>query len=609
MKAQDVSEMLARRAQEVAMYLLPNGKLKSNEWCVGSTDGEAGKSLKVHVAGDKAGVWCDFASGEGGDLIDLWAITKRMSLSDALRECKVYLGLADKPKMYTPPSEKKQYKKPKTNYSTINDGTEQFNYLHDARKLSKETIETFKVQQNGDCIVFPYYIENEVTFLKYLKLSREDGKKTMWTEKGCERVLFGWQALPQDLTSITLCEGEIDAMSLHQVGIPALSVPFGGGTGRKHEWIENEFKRLEQFDEIFLCFDNDEAGLLASKEVAERLGAHRCLAVTLPMKDANDCLKGGFDGDDFKFYFQDAKHFDPNELVDVLDFKQETWDYAHPRPGEYVGYLPLWEKAQERIAFRQNELCMWTGMNGHGKTQFLGQVMLQLMTQGARICIASMEFKPKVLLHKMLRQMSARNEWSMEYHDAMFDWLHKKVWIFDLQGTALASRLLEVFTYSRKRYGVDVFLIDSFTTLDFREDDYNGQKAFVEKLRDFKNQHNCQVHMVAHPRKGADETQLVGKYDIRGTAAVTDLADSCFSVWRNKAKEDVLEKQKRNEILTDKQMDLLDAPDCIWRCDKQRNGDWEGKLAFWFDKASLQYLESSSRKPKPYLEFSCVERS
>ncbi len=609
MKAKDVSEMLSKRAQEVAMYLLPNGKMSGSEWCVGSVDGEAGKSLKVHVTGEKAGIWADFQSGESGDLIDLWALTKRMSLSEALHECRTYLGLIEAPRLYTPPSKAKQYKKPNSTYSQLSSSTEQFNYLRIERKLSAETIALFRVQQTNDSIVFPYYVDNEVVFLKYLKLARENGKKIMWTEKDCQPILFGWHALPFSLSTVTLCEGEIDAMSLRDVGVYALSVPFGGGSGRKHEWIENEFKRLEQFDEIFLCFDHDETGMLAVREVAERLGSHRCRAVMLPMKDANECLQSGFDEEDFKFYFDRAKHFDPDELVDVINFKQDTWDYAYPKPGDYVGYLPLWEKAQDKIAFRQNELCMWTGMNGHGKTQFLGQVMLQLMNQGARICIASMEFKPKVLLHRMLRQMSARKEWSQRYHDAMFDWLHNKVWIFDLQGTALANRLLEVFLYARKRYGIDVFLIDSFTTLDFREDDYNGQKAFVEKLRDFKNQHNCQIHMVAHPRKGADETQLVGKYDIRGTAAVTDLADSCFSVWRNKAKEDVNEKQKRNEMLTDKEMDLLNAPDCLWRCDKQRNGDWEGKLAFWFDKASLQYLESSSRKPKPYLEFSCLETS
>ena len=301
---------------------------------------------------------------------------------------------------------------------------------------------------------------------------------------------------------MTLCEGEIDAMSLYQLGISALSVPFGGGVGGKHEWIENEFTNLEVFDEIYLCFDNDDAGKTAAKSISERLGDYRCLMVTLGMKDASECLKCGLNRDDMAYLFSDAKTLDPEELKDAILFEQDSWDYANPKPGDFVGYVPLWEKVQDRIRFRVNELNIWTGMNGHGKTQFLGQILLHMLSQGARICIASLEFKPGALLNRMVRQATALNNCSRGYHEAVFQWFHKRIWLFDLQGTAKATRLLEVFLYARRRYGIDVFVIDSFTTLDYAEDDYKGQKVFIEKLRDFKNQHNCQVHLVAHPRKG-----------------------------------------------------------------------------------------------------------
>jgi len=49
-------------------------------------------------------------------------------------------------------------------------------------------------------------------------------------------------------------------MTLYQYGFPALSVPFGGGTGNKHRWLEYEFDRLAVFDEIYLCFDQDKEG-------------------------------------------------------------------------------------------------------------------------------------------------------------------------------------------------------------------------------------------------------------------------------------------------------------------------------------------------------------
>lgn len=114
------------------------------------------------------------------------------------------------------------------------------------------------------------------------------------------------------------------------------------------------------------------------------------------------------------------------------------------------------------------------------------------------------------------------------------------------------KRLLEVFLYAHQHYGVDVFLLDSLLKCNIAEDDYNAQKAFIEKLCDFKNEHPCHIHVIAHPRKSMDETIIPGKFDIKGTDSISDLADNCFSIWRNKEKKS------------------LHDPDCLWTCNKQR---------------------------------------
>ena len=60
--ASDLFDMLAHRAEELCHELLPNGRCKGDEWRVGSVGGELGKRLGVHLAGPKAGVWCDFVT-------------------------------------------------------------------------------------------------------------------------------------------------------------------------------------------------------------------------------------------------------------------------------------------------------------------------------------------------------------------------------------------------------------------------------------------------------------------------------------------------------------------------------------------------------------------
>ena len=94
MDVSELSGMLTDRAEHVAAYLLPQGKLQGGrEWAVGSTGGEQGDSLKVCVSGAKVGVWSDFATGEKGDLLDLWIAVRGLSMVDALKEVKEYLGV------------------------------------------------------------------------------------------------------------------------------------------------------------------------------------------------------------------------------------------------------------------------------------------------------------------------------------------------------------------------------------------------------------------------------------------------------------------------------------------------------------------------------------
>ena len=600
--AKDVSRNLAQRAEDVARYLLPNGKRDGYEWRVGNINGKAGQSLGVHLTGDKAGVWCDFASGDRGDLIDLWAKTRNLSLAEAIKEAAHYLGLSlphfevHKPLNFVKPTKKI--------FGEIARSSPVMCYLIEERKLTIETIKAFKIAERDREIIFPYFRGGELIFIKYLKLDRIDNKKQMSVEANCEPCLFGWELIPEHARSVILCEGELDAMSLYQYGLPALSVPFGGGTGKKHQWLEYEFDRLAPYDEIYLGLDDDEEGQVATQELIERLGRHRCRVVKLPLKDANECLKANIPIDTINKCFAEAKSLDPVELKSAHQFVDEVVKEFYPPGGEHIGYRAPWDKTFGKILFRPDELSVWTGINGHGKSQFLGQIILEMIRQGARVCIASLELKPKRLLMRLTRQAGSLTTPSIEYIHAIHQWYEDKLWLFDLIGTAKSKRLLEVFLYARQRYGVDVFIIDSLMKLDIAEDDYKAQKAFIDQLCDLKNQHNCQIHIVVHPRKSLDESQPPGKLDNKGTGAITDLADNCFSIWRNKEKEHLSQRQAGGSVLTEKELEKLRSADCLWTCDKQRNGDWEGKLAFWFHSTSLQYLASSSHKPTQTVHYS-----
>ncbi len=57
MDVAEISRLLADRAESVAKMLLPGGVVRGRELEAGSVSGEAGKSLKVCLSGDKQGIW------------------------------------------------------------------------------------------------------------------------------------------------------------------------------------------------------------------------------------------------------------------------------------------------------------------------------------------------------------------------------------------------------------------------------------------------------------------------------------------------------------------------------------------------------------------------
>lgn len=585
-----VSQQLAEDVERVCRHLLPNGRRDGQEWRVGSADGEQGKSLGVRLSGSKAGVWSDFATGVGGDLIDLWAAVRcGGNLPRAIDEAKAYLGIRE-PQFVG--GTERTFKPPRIPTCTRPRGPVH-QYLCGVRWLTEETLAAYQVGADGADIVFPFKRGDTVVMVK----TREavNGAKPKPTSADQEPCLFGWQAIPGDARSVTICEGEIDAMTLWQYGFPALSVPFGGGKGAKQRWIETEFPNLERFDRIYLAFDNDQPGQEAVEEIAPRLGRHRCFRVVLPHKDANDCLKAGVKT--LQPFFDQAKTFDPIQLRCASQYTDLVIEQFYPTQDKSRNIRLPWEKAQGQIDLREAELSILFGYNGSGKSQIAGQMVLDAMRQGRRVCVASMELKPAVLLKRLTKQAAAvvGDIPSIPYIRAIQDWFREKLWIFECVGTAKADELFDTMEYARQRYGVDLFVIDSLMKCGIDEDDYNGQKRFIEKLCDFKNAHNCHVMLVHHSRKTESEAKRISKMDVKGTGAITDLADTVIGVWRNKPKEAA---QKANNT------DLDQEPDAMLFVDKQRNGDGEEpRITLWFSKSTWQYLEYESSRPRRYVEF------
>lgn len=80
-----------------------------------------------------------------------------------------------------------------------------------------------------------------------------------------------------------LCEGNLDAISMHQAGFPTAVA--GCGTALTAEQV----KLLSEYaDEVVLCYDSDEAGQKATKRAIELLSASPLKVSVLKLPDAKD---------------------------------------------------------------------------------------------------------------------------------------------------------------------------------------------------------------------------------------------------------------------------------------------------------------------------------
>ncbi|WP_426664076.1 toprim domain-containing protein [Rhodanobacter aciditrophus] len=588
MRATEIAQRLSAQVDGVVRLLLPNGKRVGQEWRVGSADGEAGQSLGVHLTGDKAGVWSDFSSGDSGDLVGLWMACRKLSLRDACKEALDYLGIRED--RLDPPQ--RRFQRP-TRDGVVRLHSEHAAWLTEARRIAPGTIEAYRLASRDGWLMFPYLRDGELVAAKYRKLP-----KSFRQDAECEPCLFGWQAIADDARCVIITEGELDAMAWHTYGFPALSVPMGGGGGAKQGWIATEFDRLSVYDTIYLSLDSDGPGQQAEREIAERLGRERCRLVQLPYKDANDCLMQGVTDTEMAGCLRDARTLDPSELKPAADFEDAVWS-EFTRVDE--GLRLPWQKTHDLLLLRPGETSIWAGVNGHGKSAVISHVVASMATHDIRCCVASMEFRTPVWLMRMVRQIAGTPNPTEAYIRAIVRSLKGQLWAFDVAGAAKAKRILEVFRYARRRYGIELFVIDNLTKCGFADDDYAGQKQFVEELSDFARLEGTHVAIVAHMRKVESEDHPAGKMAVKGSGGITDMVDTVIEVWRNKPLERAQEALERSGTLIPERIGNANT---YLNVLKQRATGNEPSIALWFDKSTTQFLAAAGHTPRPMLPLS-----
>ena len=275
---------LARRVEELAAYLFPNGKREGVHWCVGDVTGAPGKSFKVCIAGEKAGLWGDFADSRkhSRSLLDLWMVARKCDFKTALREAAEWLGVCLAPvtrqRTNQPPAFTAQCADDFLSTDECLRAIEMAVALQNDAKLCERIAkargwkpETIRELTIGPCLG---WYKGKLAFIYEtgVKLRRRQQRERI------VRWAFGkpwlWRgSLIDTATAVYLCEGETDAISLIDAGLESdgrtVAVALPSATTFNERWAD-----LFRGKEVILAFDADNPGQEATRRVSRLLRKH-----------------------------------------------------------------------------------------------------------------------------------------------------------------------------------------------------------------------------------------------------------------------------------------------------------------------------------------------
>ena len=135
-----------------------------------------------------------------------------------------------------------------------------------SRGLVKAVSEKYKALTSGDEVKLIYTLEGKPVGFKQRGLK----EKTFKFNGNAQADLFGQDAFSKGGKSVTITEGEFDAMAAYQMMFmsePCVSV-INGASGAVKDCKRN-YEWLDSFDKINICFDSDKPGQEAALAVAE----------------------------------------------------------------------------------------------------------------------------------------------------------------------------------------------------------------------------------------------------------------------------------------------------------------------------------------------------
>ena len=384
----------------------------------------------------------------------------------------------------------------------------------ESRGISNNTLVKMKITEGKEwmpqtgkeenTIQFNYFINNELINIKY-----RDGKKNFKLVKGAEKIFYNIDSTIGH-EYVVIVEGEIDALSLIEVGIKSvISVPNGATISNNNlDYLDSCIDYLDGKEKIIIAVDQDEAGENLKQELIRRLGAEACYTVDFGVhKDANDFLLHNSSAK-LNDVIKNASPVPIENVITLNDIDDELQEFIHEgfKPGYQIGL----DNFDNIFSTYTGQFITVTGVPSSGKSDFVDRMIVGYQQKyGWKTAFASPENKPTFLhAHKLMRKignwMPNKTDIGSDKWNEVANIVNDNFFFIENERYDLDS-VLNKGAQLVKRKGIKCLVIDPYNKIKMNGSANmsipDATMEYLTRIEAFAKKYDVLVIVVAHPTK------------------------------------------------------------------------------------------------------------
>jgi twinkle protein len=419
------------------------------------------------------------------------------------------------------------------------------------RGITRSTCAKYEVRQDENSHYYPY--TNGAGAVVASKVRGVADKSFSIRGDFKSAQLFGQSLFASGGKAVTICEGELDTLAAFQMQgslYPTVSVRNGAQAALKD--CKAAFEWLDSFDSIVICFDADEPGQKAAKEVAELFGGKSKVVKHMAgYKDACDYLAAGKEKDFVNTWWR-AEEFKPEGIVTVSDIKERM--LTPPKAG-----LPWCFDTLTSLTYgrRQGEIYGFGAGVGVGKTDvFTQQISYDIDTLGEKVGVIYLEQNVVETAQRVAGKLDKRlyhipdAGWTREQYEDSVERLDKRKQLYMMEhfGAMDWATVKGIIRYFAKAYDIKMIYLDHLTALAANEqDERRALDGIMADMASLAQSDGLIIHFVSHlttpEGKAHEEGGRVLEKHFTGSRAIARWSHYMFGLERDKQAADPVKRQ------------------------------------------------------------------